>query len=259
MSYSYSSIKVLDNVSFSIEENAINSIIGPSGSGKSTIVKILTGLLKTDAEIDISFMKMDKKNLYEIRKKIGVVFENPDNQFVADTVIDDIAFSLENMNYKNDIIMKKIKHIAKLLDMEYLLYREPAKLSGGEKELVAIAGALAHDPKVLILDEALTMLDCNKKIKVLEVLKKLTKEGLTIINITHDSEELLYSDKIILLNKGKVIKTGTKDDIFKDDLLLTRNGVDLPFIVDLSIKLKYYGLIDDIVYDMDKLVDILWK
>ncbi|MBQ8235033.1 MAG: ATP-binding cassette domain-containing protein, partial [Bacilli bacterium] len=216
MSYSYSSIKVLDNVSFSIEENAINSIIGPSGSGKSTIVKILTGLLKTDAEIDISFMKMDKKNLYEIRKKIGVVFENPDNQFVADTVIDDIAFSLENMNYKNDIIMKKIKHIAKLLDMEYLLYREPAKLSGGEKELVAIAGALAHDPKVLILDEALTMLDCNKKIKVLEVLKKLTKEGLTIINITHDSEELLYSDKIILLNKGKVIKTGTKDDIFKD-------------------------------------------
>ena len=155
MNYSYSSIKVLDNVSFSIEENAINSIIGPSGSGKSTIVKILTGLLKTDAEIDISFMKMDKKNLYEIRKKIGVVFENPDNQFVADTVIDDIAFSLENMNYKNDIIMKKIKHIAKLLDMEYLLYREPAKLSGGEKELVAIAGALAHDPKVLILDEAL--------------------------------------------------------------------------------------------------------
>ena len=259
MNYSYDGVKVLDDVSFSIEENAINSIIGKSGSGKSTIVKILTGFLKTDSNIEISFMKMDKRNLYEIRKKIGVVFENPDNQFVADTVIDDIAFSLENMNYKPDIILDKIKSIAKLLDLEYLLYREPAKLCGGEKELVAIAGALAHDPKVLILDEALTMLDCNKKLKVLEVLKKLTKEGLTIINITHDSEELLYSDKIILLNNGKVIKTGTKNDIFKDDLLLTRNGVDLPFVVDLSIKLKYYGLIDDIVYDMDELVDIIWK
>ena len=121
MNYSYDGVKVLDDVSFSIEENAINSIIGKSGSRKSTIVKILTGLLKTESNIEISFMKMDKRNLYEIRKKIGVVFENPDNQFVADTVIDDIAFSLENMNYKPDVILDKIKSIAKLLDMEYLL------------------------------------------------------------------------------------------------------------------------------------------
>lgn len=260
LSYSYNNKLVLDNIKFNIVKGSFTSIIGPNGSGKSTLVRILLGLLETDCDITIDNIKLNKRNIYDIRKKIGIVFENPDNQFVAETVMDDIAFSLENMNYPKKEIKKRIYDVADLLNIKDILEREPHTLSGGEKQLVALASALANNPSILIIDEALTMMNQDMKDDVLDTLLKLNKVNeLTILNITHDSEELLYCDRILLINKGKLITYGLKDDVFEHDLVLSRNGIKLPFVVDLSLKLKLYGLVNKIYYDIEELVDKIWK
>ena len=252
LNFSYKDKKVLHNLNFNIKENTITTIIGNNGSGKSTLAKILVGLLQYEGTIKIN-NKLLNKNIKEIRKEIGIVFENPDNQFVAETVFSDIAFTLENMKYNKKDIKKKIIDISNYLNIDNILNVEPNSLSGGKKQLVALASALVHDPKILILDEALTYVDGIEKENIYKLLKDLKNKGMTIINITHDVEETLLSDNIILINNGTIEFDGKKEDFYK------LKDINLPFIVELSNKLMFYDLIDKVYYDMEELVGVLWK
>ena len=259
LEFKYRNKELFKDLNLEFEDKKIISLIGPNGSGKSTLVKILVGLYRYNGSITIDGTPLLKDNRKVIRKKIGVVFTNPDNQFVAETVMDDIAFTLENMNYKKEDIRKKIEEVTKYLGIYDILEANPHDLNSNQKQLVSLASALVHEPKVLILDEALTMLDPFDKEKIFKILKELNAKGLTIINISHDIEDTLISDHIYILNDGKVVLEGTKEDIYKEEKKLHNLGFNLPFMVELSNRLMFYNLIDHTIYDMEEMVDALWK
>ena len=260
LNFKYGDKTLFSNFDLYIKRGSFTNIIGSNGSGKSTLMKIIVGLLKCDAKVTVDDVIMSIDTYKQIRSKIGIVFENPDNQFVAETVMDEIAFALENMNYDKKVIRSNVIEVAKLLDIEDLMEKEPHSLSGGQKQLVAIASALSTKPQILVLDEALEMVDNNVKDKILTILCDLNKKNnLTIINITHNSEELLYGTDIAIINNGILIEQGETKEILRKEKAFKQNGLELPFVVDLSYKLKYYGLVNDIVLDMDELVNLIWK
>lgn len=251
---------LFQNFNLELEEGKFITLVGPNGSGKSTLMKAILGIIPFKGKITIDKLLLSKQNIKEIRKKIGVVFENPDNQFVAETVMDDIAFSLENLKYSKKAIREKIEEVSTFLNIKSLLEKEPHNLSGGEKQLVSLASAIVIEPKIIILDEALTMIDELEKRKILEVLQKIKKEKkITILNITHDIEESLYGDEIIILDHGQLIRQGATKTVLKEEKLFKKIGIELPFLVELSIKLMYYGLLDEMILDMDEMVDKIWK
>lgn len=259
LNFDYKDNKLFDDFDLEIKDGEWLSIVGPNGSGKSTLIKLLVGLMNNDDSITVDKLLLNKDNIMEIRKKIGIIFENPDDQFIAEIVKDDMAFALENLNYEPKEINKKINEIAKLLDIEHILDSKSNELSGGEKQKVALASVLVFDPKIIILDEALSMINNNDKQSILKILEKLHKENnVTIINATHDLEETLYGNRIVVLNKGKKVIEGKTLDVLQEDKLLTKLGLELPFMVDLSIKLKFYNLINDIILDMDDMINNIW-
>ena len=208
LSFSYNQEdEALKKINLSVEKGSWVSILGHNGSGKSTLSKCLVGLLApTSGEIFIDGQQLDEKNLPHIRKKIGIVFQNPDNQFVGVTVKHDIAFGLENQCLPHDEMMERINHYAKLVGMEDFLNKEPHHLSGGQKQRVAIAGALAMEQDILILDEATSMLDPEGTREIVELIKYLNKTlNKTIITITHDLSFAGLSDRLIVLKDGEVI------------------------------------------------------
>jgi len=260
LNFNYKDKKVFNNFNLNIEIGSFTTIIGLNGSGKSTLIKILLGLLKFDGEIKIDTLTLTQDNIKEIRKRVGVVFENPDNQFIAETVMDDIAFSLENLQMNSKNIKNKVLELSKYIGIEHLLDREPHSLSGGEKQLVALASALVHEPKILILDESLTMVDMKVRKKIYSILNDLNQnKKITIINVTHDMDEVIYSDDIILIDNGNLILKGPKEEVLLEDKVFNKLNLELPFMVSLSIKLKYYGLIDHLIFDMNEMVDEIWK
>lgn len=260
LSFRYKNKFVFDKFNLSVKEGEWLSIVGPNGSGKSTLVKIIVGLLESDSVITIDNLILNKENLKHIRKRIGVVFENADDSFVAETVADDIAFTLENLAYKPKEIDKMVKEIAGVFKIEHLLDKEPHQLSGGEKQKVALAAALVARPKILIVDDALEMVDDNAKREIFKCLKKLHKENkLTIITVTHNLEETYNADRMLVINAGNVLIDGPVKDVLQEDKIFYRIGLDVPFMIDLSIKLKLYGLIDRTILDMDEMVDAIWK
>lgn len=250
---------IFNKLSLNLEKGSFTTLIGPIGSGKSTLVKILLGFIKVDSYIKIDDLVLCTSNIKRIRNKIGVVFENPDEIFVAETVMDEIAFSLENQNKSKKEIWRKVEETANYLGIKSLLECDPHTLSEGEKILVSLASALVADPQILILDEALSMLDEISKRKILGILKECNEKGVTILNITHDLNESLYGKDIVLLQSGKVLLQGRKEEILKQESKLKRAGLELPFLADLSIRLMYYGVLDHMILDMDEMVNAIWK
>lgn len=225
-------INVIDGVSFSVESGKYISIIGHNGSGKSTIAKLLIGLLESNKDSIKAFgLDLNSKNIHEIRRKIGIVFQNPDNQFVGSTVKDDIAFGLENRQVPHEKMDEIINEFAKKVRMENFLDKEPENLSGGQKQRVAIAGILAMNPDVVIFDEATSMLDPRGKREVRETIEKMREENpnLSIISITHDLEEAFSSDEVIVLSKGKIIADDKPENLLQNPDILKESGIDLPF------------------------------
>ena len=260
ISFKYGERQIYKDFSLKVDKGDFLSIIGPNGSGKSTLIRILLGLYVATGKITVCGLEMNGKNVREIMKKVGVVLENPDDQFVAETVMHDIAFSLENLRVPAKEIRSKVFEVAKYLGIEDILDKEPHSISGGQKQLVALACALVTDPEILILDEAFSMIDIDTRDKIYDILKDLNEnKNITIINVTHDEEDLLHGNKILILNDGEIVKYGFNKEVLSDEKAFTKYNLKLPFMVDLSTKLKYYGLVDDIILDMDEMVDLLWK
>lgn len=260
INFSYNKKQIFNNLNINFEKGSYTTIIGNNGSGKSTLVRLLVGLLVSDGQIIINNLELNHLNLKRIISKVGVVFENPDDQFVAETVMDDIAFSLENMQVEKKEIKKRVNKIAKFIGIEDILEREPHSLSGGEKQLVALASALVTDPDILILDEALTMIDPDTRVKIYKILEQVNKlNKITIINVTHNMDEILYGDNLVVLDKGNIVLNGPKEFVFLEEKVFNKLGLKLPFMVELTTKLQYYGLIDHLIFDMEELVDEIWK
>lgn len=245
LSFAYDeSAKTIDEVSFSIEEGTYTTIIGHNGSGKSTIAKLIAGLLeKASGSIMVDGMELNVENLNKIRSNIGIVFQNPDNQFIGSTVRDDIAFGLENHCVPQEDMDQVIEENAALVGMTKYLNQEPTRLSGGQKQRVAIAGVLAMKPKILIFDEATSMLDPQGKDEIKRVITELHGESkLTILSITHDIDEVAKSDYVVAMDGGHVAITGTPKEVFKDPEKLKKMKLDVPFSLKLSEELQTCGL-----------------
>lgn len=237
-------IMAVDHVSFSIEEGSYTTIIGHNGSGKSTLAKLLIGLLeKKSGEITIADLPLDEEHLYDIREKVGVVFQNPDNQFIGSTVADDIAFGLENHQVPTEEMQNLIEEYAKKVGMSDFLNSEPTKLSGGQKQRVAIAGVLAMNLNIIILDEATSMLDPKGKVEINELIEQLHKKtNLTIVSITHDMEEVTKSDHVVVLDDGKVKMQGKPYEVLLNEDELIASKLDIPFALKLQKELKNAGI-----------------
>lgn len=260
LNFNYGDYKVFNDFNLDIVRGDFVSLVGPNGSGKSTLVRILTGLNDFDGSIEIDTLILNKKNIQEIRKKIGFISNNLDNQFVTEKVVDNLSFPLENLGFERKEILKNINEIVNLLNISHLLEENIFRLNNFEKVLVNLAAVLVYKPTLLILDEAFSNLDRYEREKILDLLHNLQNDNnITIINITHNMEDVLFGNNIIVLDKGNVIVNGSLEEVFKDAKIFTKLGVSLPFMVDLSIKLKYYNLIDRIIYDMEEMADLLWK
>ncbi|CAM5203112.1 Energy-coupling factor transport system ATP-binding protein OS=Ureibacillus acetophenoni OX=614649 GN=SAMN05877842_10540 PE=3 SV=1 [Ureibacillus acetophenoni] len=236
--------KAVQDVSFSIKEGEWISIVGHNGSGKSTMVKIISGLLfPQEGEVRVLNSKLTEENLWETRTQIGMVFQNPDNQFVGATVQDDVAFALENNGVPHEEMVKRVHTSLKQVKMDSFLNHEPHHLSGGQKQRVAIAGALAMRPKILILDEATAMLDPQGRAEVLNTVRELRAEtNLTVLSITHDIEEALLADRILFMNDGKKYAEGSPHEIFSLGDKLVEFGLELPFAMRMTNLLKTNGV-----------------
>lgn len=251
---------VLEDYSLSINKGEFITILGHNGSGKSTLSKLLVGLVKANnGEIYVDGQLLDEESVYDIRQKIGIVFQNPDNQFVGSTVRDDIAFGLENKCVEYDEMHRLVNEYSEKVGMKNFLDREPHRLSGGEKQRVAIAGVLALGANVIILDEATAMLDPQGRQNMMSLVRELAQdEEKTIIMITHHLDEAVFSDRIVVMNDGKIILEGTPKEVFAQKELLESVQLDVPFAVKASYELKEKGIIQDICTSDEELMETLW-
>ena len=262
LSFSYDGENLaVEQVSFSIPEGSYTTIVGHNGSGKSTVAKLISGLLeKKSGTIRIDGLELNEANLQEIRGRIGIVFQNPDNQFIGSTVRDDIAFGLENHQVPQPEMDPIIEEYAAKVGMTAFLASEPTHLSGGQKQRVAIAGVLAMRPKVLIFDEATSMLDPQGKDEIKKVIMDLHREkGLTILSITHDIDEVTASDYVLVMDEGHVAMTGTPAQVFQNEKKLQQMKLDVPFNMKLEEALRRRGVRLGRSITMEGLVDELCR
>lgn len=260
LSFSYDGQNdVIKDVSFEIPKGSYTTIVGHNGSGKSTIAKLLIGLLKAKSgEIKILGNTLNEENVYSLRNHVGIVFQNPDNQFIGSTVADDIAFGLENHCVPQEQMQAIIEDVAARVNMSNFLDSEPTKLSGGQKQRVAIAGILAIAPDIIIFDESTSMLDPQGKASINEQIQKLHDErNITILSITHDMEEVAQSEYVIVLKDGKVEMQGTPKQIFEHKGKLKEMKLELPFALAFSEKLKNEGVFKDSYCTLDEVVNEL--
>ena len=255
LNFSYKNKIIFSDLNLEVKNGEFVFIIGKSGSGKTTLVKILSGLIKENFDI-----KVDNAEINEIKKIMNVSFEGLNTIFITDTVREELEIKLKNLNTPKEEINEQINKIAKYLEIENILDCEPNSLSGGEKELVKIAAVLLGNPKIIILDECTSMLDGITKEKVYKYLKKINRENkTTIICTTNDMDDLLYGKRIVMLGNKNIVLDLKTNKAFENEKIFKENNLELPFMASLSIKLKYYNLLDEIILDINKMVNKLWK
>lgn len=255
----------INKLTFNIKKQTWTAIIGHNGSGKSTLARLLNGLLVPDenqndpAKIIIDGIALNKKSVCRIRQILGIVFQNPDNQFVGATVADDVAFGLENLGIPRLEMLKMVDDALEKVDMLKYKEAEPENLSGGQKQRVAIAGILAIHPKIIILDEATSMLDPEGRKRILKIMHQMQKqEQLTILSITHDINEANAADQVMVINDGKLVAKNTPSKIFQNTELIKQSGLELPFEYQLIQKLNDQGIkLDKTINNRAKLVETL--
>ena len=251
----------VNNVSFHVKRGEWLSIVGHNGSGKSTTIRLIDGLLEAESgEIWIDDQLLSSENVWDLRRQIGMVFQNPDNQFVGATVEDDVAFGLENQGLPREEMKKRVAESLEVVGMLDFKKREPARLSGGQKQRVAIAGVVALRPAILILDEATSMLDPEGRRELIQTVQEIRKDyQMTVVSITHDLEEVAMSDRVLVMKKGQVESTSSPRELFsRDDL--DQIGLDNPFTNQLreSLRETGYQLPDGYLTERE-LEDKLWE
>ena len=250
----------LNDVSFQVKKGEWLSIVGHNGSGKSTTVRLIDGLLEAESgDIIISGDKLIAENVWEKRRQIGMVFQNPDNQFVGATVEDDVAFGLENQGLDYDLMVERVQQALEFVSMQDFKEREPARLSGGQKQRVAVAGVVALRPDIIILDEATSMLDPEGRLDLIQTVKKIKDSNqLTVISITHDLDEIALSDRVLVMKEGQVESTATPRELFsREDL--EELGLDQPFVNQVKTALRQSGIpLPDSYLTEKELQDQLW-
>lgn len=278
VNYSYqlgegNKLRALRNLSFSIEKGSFVALVGMNGSGKSTLSKLLNGLfLPTNKsgqvivdgintkEVDDSNLKGDENvpTVFDVRRRVGIVFQNPDNQAVATIVEDDVAFGPENIGLEREEIVERVQSALESVGMSEYKDRPVSKLSGGQKQRVAIAGVLAMRPEVIVFDESTAMLDPIGRREIMEIAQELNRQGITIIMITHNMDEAALADRIIVLQRGEIVLDGTPKEVFQDDV--PRFGLKLPPATQTANILKERGFIfDEVVTNEDELVEGICK
>ncbi|MBN2604508.1 MAG: energy-coupling factor transporter ATPase [Bacilli bacterium] len=255
LSFSYSeNLHALTDINLEIKRGEWISILGHNGSGKSTLSKLIIGLLKADkGEIYVDGLKLSEETVHDIRRKIGIVFQNPDNQFVGVTVEDDIAFGMENLCFSQPEIENKITEYAAKVNMLEFLKKEPQALSGGQKQRVAIAGILAMSTDIIIFDEATSMLDPKGRSSIMKYIKEINETGVTVITITHDMKEAVLSDRIVILKEGRIIACGDTIDVLNNKSILNSSNLEL------LLPLQLLHLLEENHQSNEKLKDILWR
>jgi len=250
----------IDTVSFHVKQGEWLSIVGHNGSGKSTVVRLIDGLLEAESgEIYVDGKQLTRETIWEIRSKIGIVFQNPDNQFVGATVEDDVAFGLENQGIPREEMLQRVEKAIEQVGMLEFKDREPSRLSGGQKQRVAIAGIIALRPTIIILDEATSMLDPEGREDLMAVMKELQKKfQLTIISITHDLTEIALSDRTLVFQKGKLESSMTPRELFsRNDL--NEIGLDKPFSKQVQESLSSHFPLKQDYLTESELLDQLWE
>lgn len=249
------------DITFHVKRGEWLSIVGHNGSGKSTTVRLIDGLLEAESgEIVIDGQRLTEENVWNIRRQIGMVFQNPDNQFVGATVEDDVAFGLENQGLSRQEMKKRVEEALALVGMLDFKKREPARLSGGQKQRVAIAGVVALRPAILILDEATSMLDPEGRRELIGTVKGIRKDyDMTVISITHDLEEVAMSDRVLVMKKGEIESTSSPRELFsRNDL--DQIGLDDPFANQLKKSLSQNGYdLPENYLTKSELEDKLWE
>lgn len=253
--------EALAGVSLEIRRGEWLAIIGHNGSGKSTLAKVMNGLIEANTgSVVVNGKVLTEETVFEARRTVGMVFQNPDNQFVGTTVEDDIAFGLENIGLPREEMLERVTRVLDMVKMSEFRTKEPARLSGGQKQRVAIAGVTALEPEVIILDEATSMLDPKGRLEVISTIQKLHKEKkITVISITHDLDEAAQADRVVLMEQGQIQQIGTPKEIFKLGSKLVEKGLDVPFAEKLVEALRERGInVPEEYLDEEGLVEWLW-
>lgn len=255
--------KAVNGVSLEIEEGAFVALVGHNGSGKSTLAKLLNGLLAPTAGRVLVYGAdtADEKKIFEVRSSVGMVFQNPDNQMIATNVEDDIAFGPENLGVPREEIIKRVDWALEKVGMSEFRHATPFKMSGGQKQRLAIAGVLAIKPRVMVLDESTAMLDPKGREEVMKVVKQLNREEkMTVVHITHYMDEALDADRLIVMNDGKVVLDGKPADVFAEHKLLTKIKLGVPCVTRLAVTLAEAGIaVDPRITDEEAFVDSLCR
>ena len=260
LNYKYNKTTIFKNFNLAVKENSYVSIAGNNTSGKTTLIKLISGILPSKNTITIGYSYVDTNRIHDHSKDLGVVFGNELNNFLFEDVYKEMAFPLENLNIEVKDIEKRILEISSLFKINKLLDKKTSDLTNSEKQILLIAIALLHNPKILLLDNAFSMMDRNTKNQVINCLRTYQKDNkITIIQATTNLEETLTSDYLYIMNDGDIILEGEPLTVLKEDTLLNRLGLSLPFMVDLSLKLEFYELLDEIETDVDRMVNTLWK
>lgn len=255
-------LRAIDDVSFTVERGSFTAVIGQNGSGKSTLAKNINGLLvPTSGKIYVDGLDTSEEDtLWEVRQKVAMVFQNPDNQIVSSIVEDDVAFGPENLGVDPAVIRERVDEALKRVEMYEHRKKAPHLLSGGQKQRIAIAGAVAMEPECIVFDEPTAMLDPKGRKEVLDVIKKLNAKGITVLLITHFMEEAAQADKIVVMDDGVVKMVGTPEEIFLRAEELKALSLGVPPAVDLAMKLREREIdIPEGILTVDEMVDYLCR
>lgn len=260
--YDENQASALTDVSFTVHAGEWLAIVGHNGSGKSTLAKSLDGLLPfTQGSVTVGGITLTPETVWQVREQIGMIFQNPDNQFVGATVEDDVAFGLENRQISRDEMVPRVQAALAQVGMTSFAQREPSSLSGGQKQRVALAGIVAIAPKILILDEATSMLDPQGRIEMLAIVRQLRQQqNLTVISITHDIDEAASADRVLVIDDGRLVDEAVPSQIFERGTQLVEMGLDLPFTEKLKAALRQRGITPPTTYQTAaEMEEWLWQ
>lgn len=257
LNHSFNNKVIFDNLQFSIKKATTNLILGPNSCGKTTLIRLLCGIFKSKNNVTVNNVDLNKNNLNDYLLSIGVVFFDDQNKFLFDKVIDELSFSLENLNYKRKDIKNRIDEVREILQLGDIVNKKTDDLTDLEEVKTLIAVSIMHNPKIIFLDNALSNLTRNEVKELFNILDKL-KRDITICITSSNMEDILLFDNVVVIGDKDIIE-GTPKEVLAKDNELAKRGLFIPSMIDLSLKLGFYGLLDDIITDVNGMVDRLWK